>query len=92
VLENNDIIDNDSGGENDEHLREFDSQGNEVFICSIDICKKEFTDLNSLKKHRINHGEKQYLCPYEGCLRKFLDNSKLRRHLLVHTVNIFIST
>ena len=91
MLENNNEIDNDSGNEIDieneeEHIREFDSNGNEVFICSEDNCKKEFLDLISLKKHKINHGEKQYLCSYVGCLRKFLDNSKLRRHLLVHTV------
>jgi len=68
--------------------QQFDSEGNQIFVCPFETCKKEFYDLIGLKKHKINHGEKQYLCPYEGCTRKFLDNSKLRRHLLVHTVNI----
>ena len=71
---------------NNEQIYELDEEGNRLYICPIENCKKEFYDPSSLKKHKINHGEKQYPCPYEGCLRKFLDNSKLRRHFLVHTV------
>ena len=72
--------------DNSDNNTDKDEEGNNIFICDVENCNKEFYDLTSLKKHKINHGEKQFPCPYDGCSRKFLDNSKLRRHLLVHTV------
>lgn len=57
----------------------------QLYICNIEACNKEFPDSVSLRKHQSIHSERQYLCPVENCGRQFLDNSKLRRHMLVHT-------
>jgi len=57
----------------------------ESTICRFPGCNKAFSDMSSLRKHMMTHGERQYLCPVEGCGKRFLDNSKLKRHMLVHT-------
>ena len=60
------------------------NQGCKKFICPLNFCKKEFTQLCSLQIHNLIHrGEKPYECKI--CGYAFTQLCNLKRHEKFHT-------
>ena len=53
------------------------------FMCSSRQCGKTFGSLESLKKHRLRHGEMKYLC--QVCGQNFPFASDLASHASIHS-------
>ena len=53
------------------------------FLCSSRQCGKTFGSLESLKKHRLRHGEMKYLC--QVCGQNFPFASDLASHASIHS-------